>query len=299
MSEPEQTDPTIEALTSWAGSRTDVGAVLVTSTRAVPGAALDAYSDYDVIVVVDEVEPFTRDASWLAEFGDVLIAYWDPVEVDPATGATSVGNITQYVNGLKIDFSLWSRQRLRDVVTAPTLLEELDAGYRVLVDKAGLTAGLPAPSYAAYLPSRPDQETFLRLVTDFFTGPPYVAKSLLRGQLLPAKWVLDFDMRYNYFLPLLEWRVECDHNWSWKPGNLGKGLRAQLPPHVWSEFEATFTGPDEQANWAALFAMMALFGKVARDVAGLLGIRYPQDLEDGVTRHVERMRAGDFAAGPR
>jgi len=299
MTEQQQTDRTIEALTSWARSREDVGAVLLTSTRAVPGAALDAYSDYDVIVVVEEVEPLVRDVSWLTEFGEVLIAYWDPVEVDAVTGATSVGNITQYVDGLKIDFSLWSGQWLRDVLAAPTPLEELDAGYRVLLDKAGLTSGLPAPTYHAYIPARPDQETFLRLITDFFIGPPYVAKCLLRGQLLPAKWVLDFDMRYTYFVPLLEWRVECDHDWSWKPGNLGKRLRAQLLPQVWSEFEATFTGPDEQANWTALFAMMALFGKVAREVARLLGFTYPQDLEDRVTRHVQRMRAGDFTTGPR
>src|SRR3990170_3543946 len=138
MMEQQQPDRTIEALTSWARSRQDVGAVLLTSTRAVPGAALDAYSDYDVIVVVEEVEPLVRDVSWLAEFGEVLIAYWDPVEVDAVTVATSVGNITQYVDGLKIDFSLWSGQKLGDVLAAPTALEELDAGYRVLLDKADL-----------------------------------------------------------------------------------------------------------------------------------------------------------------
>ena len=177
-------------------------------------------------------------------------------------------------------------------------MEELDAGYRVLLDKRDLTSGLPAPTYAAYIPVRPDEETYLRLITDFFIGPPYVAKSLLRGQLLPAKWVLDFDMRFNYLVPMLEWRVECDHDWSWKPGNLGRGLKAQVAPRVWTEFEATFVGHDESANWDAMFAMMRLFGQVAREVAASLGYGYPQDLEDRVVLHVHRMRDGVFAAGP-
>jgi len=298
MAEQEQWHHTERALTEWAESRSDISAVLLTSTRAVPGALLDAYSDYDVIVVVDRVELFSRDQRWLSEFGEVLIAYWDPLEVDPVSGAVSVSNITQYVNGLKIDFSLWSTQRLSDLLSATTPLDELDAGYRVLVDKRGLTSDLPSPTYSAYVPKRPDRDAFLRLITDFFVGAPYVAKSLLRGQLLPAKWVLDFDMRYNYFVPMLEWRVECDHDWSWKPGSLGKGLRAQLSSEVWAEFESTFTGPDDQANWEALSAMMGLFGQVAREVADSLGFSYPQDLEDRVARHVQRMRAGDFAAGP-
>lgn len=298
MAQQDQTDRTIEELMRWSQSRDDVCAVLITSTRAVPGARLDAYSDYDVIVVVDDVDPFADNNEWLSVFGDVLIAYWDPLNVDPYTGAVSVGNVTQYVNGLKIDFGVWSVQRLHDVVHATTPMDELDAGYRILLDKRGLTSGLPAPTYAAYTPPRPDEETYLRLITDFFIGPPYVAKSLLRGQLLPAKWVLDFDMRYNYLVPMLEWRVECDHDWAWKPGSLGKGLEAQVQPEVWTEFEATFVGHDESANWDALFAMMTLFGQIAREVAALLCFRYPQDLDDRVVLHVHRMRDGDFATGP-
>jgi aminoglycoside 6-adenylyltransferase len=126
--------------------RSDISAVLLTSTRAVPGAILDAYSDYDVIVVVDQVELFDRDPRWLSQFGEVLIAYWDPVEVDPVSGAVSVSNITQYVNGLKIDFGRWSTQRLSDLLSATSPLDELDAGYRVLVDKRGLTSDLPSPT---------------------------------------------------------------------------------------------------------------------------------------------------------
>ncbi len=293
-----QPDSTIAALTAWAEARADVVSVLITSTRAVPDARLDAYSDYDVIVIVADVEPFARNDEWLNAFGEVLIAYWDPVEVDAITGAVSVGNITQYVNGLKIDFGVWSTQRLHDVLDAPTPVDELDAGYRVLLDKHDLTSGLPAPTYAAYIPPRPTEETYLRLITDFFIGPPHVAKSLLRGQLMPAKWVLDFDMRFNYFVPMLEWRVECDQAWSWKPGSLGKGLKAQVSSAVWAEFEATFVGHDEQANWDALFAMMALFGQIAREVADLLGFTYPQELEDSLVLHVQRMREGTFAAGP-
>lgn len=183
-------------------------------------------------------------------------------------------------------------------MAAPTLLDELDAGYRVLVDKDGLTSELRPPTYTAYIPTRPVEDVFVRLVNDFFVGAPYVAKSLLRDELLPAKWVLELDMRHNYFVRLLEWRVECDHNWTWKPGALGKGLKLRLPSGLWSDFEASFAGANSSDTWDWLTRTMVLFGRVAREVAASLGFTYPQDLEDRVTEHVRRMGDGVFADGP-
>jgi aminoglycoside 6-adenylyltransferase len=291
-------DTTFDRIARWAGGHDNVRSLIVTSTRVIPGAYVDAYSDYDVVAIVDDVRSMFEDRKWQDYFGEVLISYWDPVEANPSTGAEWVGNVTNYANGLKIDFSLWSLQHFADVTAGPDPYAEFDAGYRVVVDKDGLTTELPAPTFGSYIPARPNEATYLRLITDFLIGVPNVAKSLLRGELLPAKWVLDFDMRFNYLVPLLEWRAECDHDWSLKTGNLGKGLEAHLPAESWRELERTFTGADPNANWEALFEMIALFDRVAREVADLLGYTHPEDLIHRVTDHTQRMRDGVFAGGP-
>lgn len=287
-----------ERLTQWAEAHPAVRAAILTSTRAILGGHLDAYSDYDVVLVVDSVPPLVDDTSWLGDFGDVLVAYLDPVHTDPISGAERVGSVVHYVDGLKIDFGLWSRQAYTDATAGPHPHAEFDAGHRVLLDKDQITADLPAPTYTAYIPSRPDEATYLRLVTDFLTGVPYVAKSLLRGELLPAKWVLDFDMRFNYLLPMLEWSVECEHGWTLKTGSLGKGLQAHLPADTWHQLEQTFSDANPERNWEALFAMTTLFARTSRQVADHLGHPYPEQLIDNVTAHAHRMRAGDFAQGP-
>jgi aminoglycoside 6-adenylyltransferase len=291
-------DGTIERLTRWAQARNDVRALILTSTRAIPHARVDAYSDYDVIAIVRDVRALLTDTRWQDDFGAVLVAYWDPVATNPATGGEWVGNVTQYENGLKIDFSLWSVQHFTDATAGAEPYAELDAGYQVLLDKDGLTAALPAPTYTAYIPRRPDDATYQRLITDFLVGVPYVAKSLLRDELLPAKWVLDFDMRFNYLLPMVEWRVQCDHDWSRKAGSLGRGLKAQVASDTWRVLESTFTGPEVEANWEALFAMVDLFGRIAAEVAQFLGYRYPETLVLRVTDHARRMRQGLFSGGP-
>lgn len=44
--------------------------------------------------------------------------------------------------------------------------------------------------------------------------------------------------------------------------------------------------------------MIALFDRVAREVADLLGYTHPEDLVHRVTEHTQRMREGVFADGP-
>ena len=217
--------PVVQRLVAWADARDAVRAMLLTSTRAVPGATVDALSDYDVILVVPEVRPLAGDnmRTWIGDFGEVLVAWWDPIPSDPNTGIERTGNVIQYADGLKIDFGLWSVAFLESLAAHATLPAELDAGYRVLLDKDGLTAALPQPTYAGYVLTPPDVATFLDNVAGFFVGAPYVAKCLLRDELLPAKWCLDIDMRDTYLRPMLTWWVGCQHGWSTKIGALGKG----------------------------------------------------------------------------
>lgn len=291
MHEVQRTDDVIRRLIQWAEGHAAIRAVLLTSTRAVPNAALDAFSDYDVILMMRDIHPFVLDRGWLEAFGEVLVAYWDPIQPDPNYGIEYGGNIIQYADGLKIDFTLWPVSLLERIASASSLPAELDAGYQVLADKDRLTANLQAPTYTSYIPARPDELIFQTTINDFFVGAPYVAKCLLRNELLPAKWCLDFDMRDVYLRPMLEWRMECDHDWSIPAGALGKGLKRRLPPTIWAELEETYAGAGIEDNWESLFRIMALFRRVAREVAAHLGYAYLDDLDERVTAHVRHMRA--------
>ena len=102
----------IHRLGRWAGHRDAIRAVLLTSTRAKPDTPVDVLSDYDVVLVVEEIRPFFDDRSWLEAFGEVLVAYWDPVYPDPDHGVDQTGNVVQYADGLHIDFRLWPPWRV-------------------------------------------------------------------------------------------------------------------------------------------------------------------------------------------
>lgn len=283
-------DQVITKLVQWAEQRNAIRVMLLTSTRAVPNATVDDFSDYDVVLIVDDIHPFYEERSWLQDFGEVLVAYWDPIYSDPDFGLQKFGNVTQYADGLKIDFTLCTVEMLRKIVQAPSLPAELDAGYRILLDKDHLTDGIQAPTYRAYIPARPTNEFYQTMINDFFSDPPYVAKCLLRGELLPAKWCLDYDMKHVYLRPMLEWLIGLNHNWSLPTGSLGKGLKKKLPPEIWPQLEAAYAGADTADNWEALFRTMAVFRQVAMEVGEGLGYDYPLDLDERVTTFVKDMQ---------
>ena len=290
---PNIHDPSdvISKLIEWAQRRDSIRAMLLTSTRAVPNAPLDDFSDYDVVLIVEDIHLFYEERGWLEDFGEVLVAYWDPIYVDPDFGIKKFGNVTQYADGLKIDFTLWPVEMLRKIVQAPAFPAELEAGYRILLDKDKLTEGMQSPTYKAYIPVPPTNEVYQTVINDFFSDAPYVAKCLLRGELLPVKWCLDYDMKHVYLRPMLEWLMGLHHNWSLPTGWLGKGLKKNLPPEIWSQLEATYASVDTADNWEALFRTMMLFRQVAMEVGQGMGYVYPLDLDERVTAFVKNMQS--------
>lgn len=284
-------DEVEDRLIAWANGLDAVRAIVLTSTRAIPGAEVDAYSDYDAVLVVRDVRPFADNRDWLADFGEVLVAYWDPIQTEPDYGLDVLGNVTWYVDRPRIDFTLWPVELFERIVAAPSLPAELDAGYRVLLDKDGRAARLRPPTYGAYVPAPPDEETYLSTINDFFVDAPAVAVGLLRDDLLPARWVLDCDMRHLYLVRMLQWRMECDAGWEVPARALGKGLHKGLPADLWRELHATYAGGGAAGNREELFRTMALFRRVAREVGERLGYAYPDDLDEGVTAYVSHLLA--------
>ena len=285
-----QEEDVFNKLIQWAEQRSSIRAMLLTSTRAVPNATVDFLSDYDVILIVEDIHPFYEDRRWLEDFGEVLVVYWDPIYPDPEHGIDNTANVTQYADGLKIDFTLWPVELFQKIVRAPVLQAELDAGYRMLLDKDHLTRELKPPTYQAYIPRRPTKEAYRLLINDFFTDVPYMAKCLLRGELLPAKWCLDYDMKHVHLRPMLEWRAGVEHNWSAATGSLGKGLKKKLPAEIWPQLEDTYAGANTRDNWEALFRTITLFREVALEVGGSLGYEYPLELDQRVTAFAQRMQ---------
>jgi aminoglycoside 6-adenylyltransferase len=284
----DTSDAVLQQLMAWGKRDERIEAMLLTSTRAMEIAALDRFSDYDVILVTPDSSLLLNDEDWINHFGEVLVRFNDHI---PREGYDSYTRLVLYEDGVKIDFSVWPVALLNKITDRPTLPDDLDIGYRVLLDKSALTNGLSAPTFKAYIPSHPTETEYLRVVNNFWWDSTYVVKNLCRDDLVFAKYMLDVVMRFEQLQPMLEWHVQIRQDWQWRAGVCGKYLKRYLEPALWAEVETTFTGPGIEDNWQALFKVIVLFRKLALEVGEHLGLDYPQDLDRRVMGYLERVRA--------
>lgn len=184
------------------------------------------------------------------------------------------------------DFDVKARQ----VGQASELPAGLDVGYSVIADKDDLTTGFRAPSFMAFAPTRPRAADFARIVEEFYSDAPSVAKHLMRGDLMAAKHDLDHDMKQVYLRRLLEWQVALDTDWNVPFRSHGKGLKRRISGERWQQLEAGYAGSSIEDNWRALDATLALFREVGEDVANRLGFVYPAELHRRVCRFLGRYR---------
>jgi hypothetical protein len=108
-----QEQETIRQIIEWGEKQDAVRAMVLTSSRAVPGAPVDVLSDYDVILILKDIRPFFESRAWLEDFGRVLALYRDPILLDD--GLEKSGYVVQYDGILKIDFTLWSVEMMARV----------------------------------------------------------------------------------------------------------------------------------------------------------------------------------------
>jgi aminoglycoside 6-adenylyltransferase len=257
-------DPVLARISSWAEAEDAVRVLVLTSTRARAEGPPDPLSDYDVIVALSDLGRFDPTA-----YGTPAARWGDEHDVH---GTTTFFRGVVYDDGTKIDWTLWPAN-VPELIAEHGLTDDLDVGYRVLVDKEGATRRWAQPTYRAHIPPRPTEAEYHALVEEFWWSATYVAKARSRNERFFERFVLEIDLTYGVLRRMLEWSIETGRDWSWKPGAYGRGLERELSAAEGS-FERT----------------VALFRHVARGVGDALGYAYPQRADDVVSAYVEQLR---------
>jgi aminoglycoside 6-adenylyltransferase len=266
-------DDVLARILAWAEAESSVRLVVLTSTRARAEGPPDALSDYDVIVALDDLAAVDP----VAAYGTPAARWGDEHDVH---GVTTLFRGVVYDDGVKVDWTLWPAA-VPELVAEHGLDDALDVGYRVLLDKDGVTAGWPAPTFRAHIPAKPTEAEYVALVEEFWWTATYIAKARARDERLFSRFALDVDLTHGVLRRMLEWSIETGRDWNWKPGACGRGIERELPPATAAELDSA-VGSFERT--------VTLFRRVAHEVGDALGYAYPQYADDAVSAYINRVR---------
>jgi len=278
-------DSLLERIVSWAQADGGVQACLLLGSRARRDRPADAWSDTDLILVVDDPDALLADAAWPAQFATVSITFIEE------TMLSLRERRVLYADGTDLDVVPMSRWRMAQHLDDPHALLVLGRGHRVVVDKIGVFAGLDdriarAQAVAASAPGAPEPAVFANLANDFWYHAVWTARKLRRGELWVARSCMDGHMK-RLLLRVMEWKADLgsstDH---WFDGRF---LEQWADPSTLAALGDSFAHYDSSDVARALEATMGLFRRLASDLAVRMELPYPTGADDSATRLVTEL----------
>jgi aminoglycoside 6-adenylyltransferase len=258
-----------------------VRAVLLNGSRANQKISPDELQDFDITYIVDQMDSFLSDHDWTSIFGGKLI--WQmPDEMAFLNGGEKASNSFHYLmlfnDGNRIDLNLFPREKMESDFIPDSLTV-------VWLDKDNLLKHIEPPSDRDYHVKRPTEEEFREASNEFWWVANYIAKGLIRREILYAKAIMEGPVR-KMFSKMTEWYVGTKTEFSVSPGLHGKYIRQYLSDDEYSMLLKTY--PDEKSKniWNALFLMADIFKTFARSVAEKLSFNYNTTEQDNVISHL-------------
>ncbi len=258
----------------WARSNEAIRAAVLTGSRVIPGARVDFLSDYDIELFVEDLDEFKENDDWLEALGPVMVRWpFTPRSTDFKKGHW-ITRLVLFKDGVRLDLQITDQTAIDP--------ENYVNGFKVLIDKTGITRGLNPPTYSQFTIKKPQETEFTVLVNEFWWNAHYVPKYLWRDELPFAKYMLDFQLRYSFLHQIIDWYIGMQNKWSVATGPHGRKFKDFLDNSTWAELESTYAGADLQENWAAFFCMVALFRRLAGEIGDNLGFKYPMRVDNEV-----------------
>lgn len=279
----------LQDILNWAKENEEVRALLLTSSLVNPLAPVDEFSDLDIEIIFEDNASYVHNSVWLNLFGTPIAVL---EEDDSCFEGKHAMKMVLYEDHVKVDFKLFSKIQFVAETQLEQLPEDWDVGYQVLLDKDDITSFLKKPSYQVSIIKKPVIEEFQRILNDFWWDTTYVAKCLARGDLFYAKFMSEDNIRTAYLVPLIEWYIASQHQWSITTNKHGRLFKKYLSDKEWQMVEATFSGSDVEENWKALFAMADLVNKMGTLLSEKLETSYPIELELKIRTYLRQVRAG-------
>lgn len=281
-------DDKLNDIINWSKQNNDVRAVLLTSSLVNPYAPVDDFSDLDIEIIFDDNAFYVADSGWIKLFGEPIAM----VEEDESYfDEKHAMKMVLYDDHVKVDFKLISKAKFLLEVQLGELPEDWDIGYKVLLDKDGITNNMKTPTYQVAFVTKPNREKFKQVLNDFWWDTTYVAKCLARDEIFYAKFMSENNIRTDYLTPLIEWYLCSQNKWNVSTNKHGRLFKKHIDADLWSIIEHTFSGSDLQDNWNALFSMADLVSKIGSDLALKLDYEYPFSLEAKVRKYLIDVRS--------
>ena len=243
-----------------------IRAVLLSGSRANPQIPPDSYQDFDIVYIVNQLQTFTNDHSWVEVFGERIIMQLPDEMSFGEKRHVGFGYLMLFKDGNRIDLTLFPADKVKKDYWPDSLTV-------CLLDKDGLFQNISNPDDRDYLIKTPTEKEFQDVCNEFWWVSTYIAKGLLRKEITYAKEMMSTVVR-PMFMKMVEWYIGVKTDFSVSFGKAGRFMKEYLCKEEYEFILQTYSDQQIKNNWNSLFKITELFSQFASEVAVQLGFRY-------------------------
>ncbi|MEO5889605.1 MAG: aminoglycoside 6-adenylyltransferase [Ferruginibacter sp.] len=263
-----------------------IRAVLLNGSRANPNIKPDKFQDFDVFFIVDSLDSFTTDHSWIDIFGRKII-FQLPDEMilgneNNFQKSVSFTYLMLFEDKNRIDLTLFAKQKITSDFKPDSLTD-------LWLDKDHHFANLLQSSDRDYHIKIPTEKEFLDTCNEFWWVSTYVVKGLLRSEIIYAKDMLETVVR-PMFMKVIEWKVAIENELGVSPGKSGKFLKKYLSADFYEKILLTYANCESEENWKALLLMTEIFQQTSNFIADKLGFSINKIEEQNTISYLKDLR---------
>ncbi|MEI5993293.1 aminoglycoside 6-adenylyltransferase [Candidatus Enterococcus mansonii] len=232
-------------------------AVGMNGSRTNNQAPNDQFQDYDIVYIVDSIEEFINDTTWIDVFGPRLIMQMpEDMVLFPPERNGRFTYLMLFEDGNRIDLILCPKEQAE-------IWNERDRLAKILLDKSDLLPKLPEATDEEYWIKKPSEKEFLDCCNQFWWVSTYVVKGLCRNELFYAADHLNEYCRLE-LLRLLSWQVGENQGYHFSIGKNYKYLPNYLTKKQYEKLRETMDVSSISTTWKALMSLQKQFSYYAQ-----------------------------------
>lgn len=254
-------------------------------SRVNPNVTPDVWQDYDITFLVTDVESFKQSDEWLEEFGNMIFMQKpEAMELFPPDFPDEwFSYLMLFSDGIKIDLTLVPYTNMNQYFAQDPLI-------RILLDKDGTCPQLSKPSDARFWVQKPCMAFIHDCANEFFFVCTYIAKGLLRNELLFANWMFEQNLRVE-LLRMLGYLAGVRNGFPLNTGKYNKRLLQFLTDIERDKLFETYILENTIAVWNALYTAMNLFENSMIEVCESLSFDCPNNYMINIKEYIETIKA--------
>jgi aminoglycoside 6-adenylyltransferase len=263
-------------------------AILLQGSRANSKIVPDAYQDYDIFLVVNQIDEFISNHRWTSVFGERIISQLpDEMKtvVDQHTEKDSFHYLMLFKDQTRIDLTLYPKEKINSNFKPDSLSV-------LWMDKDGLFEHISKADDSDHLIKKPAENEFAECCNEFRWVSTYISKGLNRKEIVYAKAMMEGPVR-RMFMRMIEWYIGTKNGFSVSFGHSGKMMKRYLEKNAYKKILTTYPDYKVKNIWDSLFIMMDIFDIYAKYVAEELKFKYDHEEQEKVleflhTQHAEK-----------